>query len=1276
MSLEQPIQNKNGPNASSENGNESSKLKIRFRVREPQLIVTQSAHVLPSPKFSSLSEYLNEFIYLDDGEHSKEQALESCKQQVALRRRINTLKSLGCFAKTQGLEHKKQPNPYKEPVFHDHLVSHAVHLAKIMHTKRHQHLSRAKKVSGLITAYFKKLSGADEKRIRDEEKRLKLLAKRTAWEIRKKWKVIEREVKRRQTERAEEAMRIAGKEHIAHIIEHSTQLLEARLEKKRPSSTHSIKSTETDEVDWDFLGKTPDNELSVEQLRLKYSNPNRIQFDNEDSEDTSDTYDDSDMSEEVVEDEEGTLDQGSTQYDSEDEGLTGSEDENDASDSLLALFSFEERSQMSSRTEEKDNAMTKEHEDAGVLVSKKETKIKQEPVEQQFAPMKRRLRSYTPVSPENEPTKRLKPSSVEEESKPAPQNEQENDSVDETVVIPRTFEHVNVPFLFRGQLREYQHYGLEWLAALHESRTNGILADEMGLGKTIQTIALLAYLACEKENWGPHLIIVPTSVMLNWEMEFKKFLPGFKILTYYGNPQERKEKRKGWYKPDTWHVCITSYQLVLQDHQPFRRKKWQYMILDEAHNIKNFRSQRWQALLNFNAEYRLLLTGTPLQNNLMELWSLMYFLMPAGVANSGVSFANLKDFQDWFSKPMDKIIEEGDQMDSEALMTVAKLHRILRPYLLRRLKSEVEKQMPGKYEHVIPCQLSKRQRFLYDDFITRAQTREILASGNFMSIINCLMQLRKVCNHPNLFEERPIVTSFAIRREAVVDMEIKDFLVRKRLLETDPGMTLDCSTLRLVRTDSEQFDSYVADDLYDLCANEGFNKQMTLLEMQIDNSTTLNYSSRATFSEYYANCRLREKLEKTKHKDYINRLRCDRRPIFGHKFLQLLTSLPKKCNAMEYNAKAVNHADYHLRSTNALRQCVLSLSDRAESMRSVFQLFACITPNVVVVDLPQLVCSPLRTYITPELILNNTPWHQICTRLAIAFPDRRLLQYDCGKLQKLDLLLREIVPAGHRVLIFTQMTRVLDILEQFLNIHGYRYLRLDGATKVEQRQLLTERFNQDERIPVFILSTRSGGLGINLTGADTVIFYDSDWNPQLDAQAQDRSHRIGQTRDVHIYRLISEYTVESNMLKRANQKRMLDKIVIQGGEFNTEWFKKADVLDLFDVETKPTANIQEGHDEESNWEAALAAAEDEEDVKAAQAAQHENALERNEFYDIPSAKGTASTPGSTISNDQSEGTESVADELNEDNEEEDDTVGHIDEYMILFLEREGTSDTW
>jgi helicase SRCAP len=261
-----------------------------------------------------------------------------------------------------------------------------------------------------------------------------------------------------------------------------------------------------------------------------------------------------------------------------------------------------------------------------------------------------------------------------------------------------------VPFLLKGSLRPYQLVGMDWLANMCDRRLNGILADEMGLGKTIQTIALLAHLACEKGNWGPHLVIVPTSVLLNWEMEFKKWCPALKILTYYGTTKERKEKRTGWTKFNTFHVCITSYKLAVQDHTVFKRKRWQYVILDEAHHIKNFESKRWQTLLGFNSRRRLLLMGTPLQNSLMELWSLLHFLMPN-------VFQSHQQFKEWFGKPVTEMVQGLKEKSREQIQRdqerVQRLHKVLRPFILRRLKNDVEKQMPKKIEHILPCHLSK-----------------------------------------------------------------------------------------------------------------------------------------------------------------------------------------------------------------------------------------------------------------------------------------------------------------------------------------------------------------------------------------------------------------------------------------------------------------------------------------------------------------------------------------------------------------------------------------
>jgi E1A-binding protein p400 len=256
----------------------------------------------------------------------------------------------------------------------------------------------------------------------------------------------------------------------------------------------------------------------------------------------------------------------------------------------------------------------------------------------------------------------------------------------------------------------------------------------MGLGKTIQTIALLAYLAVYRGLWGPHLIVVPTSCLINWELEFKRWCPAFKVLTYYGSAKARKALRTGWSKLNAFQVCITSYQLVVQDASAFRRKQWYYLILDEAHNIKNFKSQRWQTLLNFNTQRRLLLTGTPLQNNLMELWSLMHFLMP-------YIFRSRKEFSYWFSNPLTSMVEGNRGISNDIL---SRLHGIMRPFLLRRLKKDVAKQLPPKFEHIVMCKLSKRQAFLYEEFMSRSATRSLMSGGNYLGMMNILMQLRKV----------------------------------------------------------------------------------------------------------------------------------------------------------------------------------------------------------------------------------------------------------------------------------------------------------------------------------------------------------------------------------------------------------------------------------------------------------------------------------------------------------------------------------------------------
>ncbi|CAH8669868.1 unnamed protein product [Dicrocoelium dendriticum] len=935
------------------------------------------------------------------------------------------------------------------------------------------------------------------------------------------------------------------------------------------------------------------------------------------------------------------------------------------------------------------------------------------------------------------------------------------------ITQPSISSTVPVPFLLTGgTLREYQLVGLNWLATIYQKRLNGILADEMGLGKTIQTIALLAHLACEHGVWGPHLIVVPTSVILNWEIEFKRWCPGFKIITYFGHVKERKERRKGWTKTNAFHVCITSYRLAIQDSPVFRRKKWKYLILDEAQNIKNFKSQRWQTLLTFNSQRRLLLTGTPLQNSLMELWSLMHFLMPN-------IFQSHRDFQEWFASPLTGMIEGNSEYNEQL---VARLHKVLRPFLLRRLKADVERQMPKKFEHVIMCRLSRRQRFLYDDFMRLGSTKETLKSGHFLSVMNVLMQLRKVCNHPNLFETRPIISPFRVADyllssdlPALISSVSHPFLVlgpsanggpspiSSASAYTEPDLSwLDragtaarllgqtCNLAEMAR----DLPTFVAQRCRDLCARSNLITVIDTMDVVDDVSTKRksvdttrcidkldgvrnSFLSRNVIrtvqEERFGNFIIYPRLAQPvpvdpvivavsppsrpcntgmpksilrnrtseRHKRLavmarINERRCDiydrvsRTPHLGPPdfesplgpdLVHLVTRMTREpCASLGsrsvylglVNGWLACHRSLHWwpsrddaygrspvqsrveqaaclpvtrasfpesgsrlgpeaswatrwlwsQDCTALRMMLSHPADYLHDLDDLLKRFSFVVPLVIssgftphtscpkyrsqLVGQSQRIYSLLASSCLPAVCLpssgSDTPtsrgtrntlplsplsWlmpvqlHRIATACRIQFPDSRLIQYDCGKLQRLDLLLRELKAGAHRALIFTQMTRMLDILEQFLAYHGHRYLRLDGATKVEQRQVLMERFNQDNQIFVFILSTRSGGLGVNLTGADTVIFYDSDWNPTMDAQAQDRCHRIGQTRDVHIYRLISERTVEENILRKANQKRFLSDVAIEGGRFTTAFFKQNTISELFAEPTGLQDLVQE-----------------------------------------------------------------------------------------------------
>ncbi|CEP12838.1 hypothetical protein [Parasitella parasitica] len=1311
-------------------------------------------------QFETLDDYINSFVSIDENEDITPEACELLvEKERVLRQKINALKKREGYStpylKEIANRRPQQQNAHKHnpPLHHENLLSDMAAVSRNFHLNQKYKRAAARRCAKAVERYWENIRTHDDRIKREENKRIVRLAKWTSQQVKKKWKVVERVCEARLKEVFKEQQAQEGRRHLELILEHSEQMLNVRNEELRQQQQQKTQNNDDlwqddirDHVIEDDQDESEDDEaalqaleddqnMTVEELMAKYhsmreqeatdTETNATQLDEEEEEE-EDLESDMSLSVAATEDAEFAAASDAEDVPIEDDGQSEDDDEelnalNDDANLTVEQLMQKYNYGVGDDAEDEEDEQTKE---SGKRPLESDNMSVDDGDTEEHITKRRKLSSAS-VQEESTLAKLNDESVGADEEDSAHISQTTAPSSNNSTVSSSKF-NTPIPFLLRGTLREYQHVGLDWLASLYNNGLNGILADEMGLGKTIQTIALLAHLACEKQVWGPHLVVVPTSVILNWEMEFKKWLPGFKIMTYYGSPKQRREKRTGWSKDNAFHVCITSYQLVLQDQNMFRRKAWQYLILDEAHHIKNFRSQRWQVLLNFNSKRRLLLTGTPLQNNLMELWSLLYFLMPNGVSQDmPIGFANLKEFQEWFSHPVDRMIENNTQqqqqqqagMDEESRAAIQKLHTVLRPYLLRRLKADVERQMPEKHEHIVYCRLSKRQRYLYDDFMSRGKTKETLASGNFLSIINCLMQLRKVCNHPDLFEERPILTSFAMDDQIQFNGQCLETLVRK-YTSRQTRDKVNLGLLNLIITDANQnkvLSQAVANDTLRLEATKEIMSEIASHQKRISVAESRAVASPSHYQDLKKYAKYREMqmhihaASRWQMIHYVNRFRCAQRPLYDANLIALLS--PRTKYMFSHDPRQyLDHCD-------ALYQAVTSYKDRINSNVHIFELFGFVTPKVVL-SVHRKSTQPLLLQDEHQIQLlqsatsvENDIFHPIESRLSIAFSDKRLLQYDCGKLQKLDQLLRTLAAGGHRALIFTQMTRVLDVLETFLNMHGYRYLRLDGATKVEQRQAMTEHFNNDKRIMCFILSTRSGGLGINLTGADTVIFYDSDWNPSMDKQCQDRAHRIGQTRDVHIYRFVTEFTIEENIFKKANQKRMLDNVIIQEGGFTDDYFNKNEWWkDLPEVVGSGSAAASRNQSEKPiDYEQALLQAEDESDAAAAIAARKELHMDENEFDEnrqimSETASGPASpftpTMSSTPTRQASIGpyTEAAEDDVEpdmvlekqedvleekhsrpqsqpqSDQEQDDDDmqldVGHVDQYMLQFWERE------
>lgn len=733
---------------------------------------------------------------------------------------------------------------------------------------------------------------------------------------------------------------------------------------------------------------------------------------------------------------------------------------------------------------------------------------------------------------------------------------------------------VTQPKMLRCTLKEYQVKGLNWLANLYEQGINGILADEMGLGKTVQSISVLAYLAETHNIWGPYLVVTPASTLHNWQQEISKFVPEFKVLPYWGNAKDRKVLRKFWdrksvrYGKDApFHVLVTSYQLVVADAPYFLKMKWQYMILDEAQAIKSSQSSRWKSLLSFSCRNRLLLTGTPIQNSMQELWALLHFIMPS-------LFDSHDEFSDWFSKDIESHAQSNTQLNEQQLK---RLHVILKPFMLRRVKKNVQSELGDKLEIDIYCNLTNRQKKFYQMLKSQISIVDLLSTSsndeNNQSLMNLVMQFRKVCNHPDLFERADVQSSFVFGDFAETgsflrETELELSYSSKNHIRYDMPKQV-YNELLIPSNKSNVGSRNKIYEMFNIYSPENVIKEDTLdnfgwLKFVNESPSDLNQYSKQNVIERAISLREYSSV----NYDGVNRFNFfyddDQTYIPQNRRLLILQAENNNCmKSNSHNLRnlfSVQDKVYLDMYTSVLQPAAFPKATSAPvSLRCSNYTFnqdlnrvlfdekirSALVPLSLNTELDLMKAKvPVSDYPKSDMLppqLNNSYDYS-----NIRMPSMTRFITESGKLSKLDKLLDELKQNDHRVLVYFQMTKMMDLMEEFLTFRQHNYVRLDGSSKLEDRRDLVHDWQTKPEIFVFLLSTRAGGLGINLTAADTVIFYDSDWNPTIDSQAMDRAHRLGQTKQVTVYRLLTKGTIEERMRDRAKQKEQVQQVVMEG----------------------------------------------------------------------------------------------------------------------------------
>ncbi|GAA5893350.1 uncharacterized protein JCM6883_007639 [Sporobolomyces salmoneus] len=745
---------------------------------------------------------------------------------------------------------------------------------------------------------------------------------------------------------------------------------------------------------------------------------------------------------------------------------------------------------------------------------------------------------------------------------------------------------VTQPKMLAATLKEYQLKGLNWLANLYEQGINGILADEMGLGKTVQSISLMAYLAEVHNIWGPFLVISPASTLHNWQQEITKFVPNLKALPYWGTTKDRAVLRKFWnrksirYDKDApFHVVVTSYQLAVVDEKYFNQVRWQYMVLDEAQAIKSSGSTRWKTLLGFRCRNRLLLTGTPIQNSMHELWALLHFIMPS-------LFDSHDEFSEWFSQGIEKKGDNKNEMNEHQLR---RLHMILKPFMLRRIKKNVQNELGDKIEIDLYCDLTPRQKVMYRTLRENISITDLVARASSLSdddsvkrLMNLIMQFRKVCNHPELFERADVTAPFAfaslnktasiIRDPEVLDVPyatrssieytIPKTMYREGGILNVPGSNSKAGsdTLYLDRLMNIWQPAYISQSLKENNSTFAFARGLKYSPAELYRAVSSHGAVRLGTALQRQNAALLDNL----HDLALEKDEAPSKPL-NLTILPSSSRIPRFRSANTLSLVSLGGVEEAYRNESPLTSqdarfyqdaavapaIEATCSDRSFSYENEAQRFDELS-KAAIFGIPPTSYENSATIerfeevlpgFSPQGFLGSSSITQMPLP-SMQVPQLQKLILDSGKLAKLDQLLTELKAGGHRCLIYFQMTRMIDLFEEYLAFRQHKYLRLDGSSTISERRDMVTDWQTKPELFIFLLSTRAGGLGINLTAADTVIFYDSDWNPSNDAQAMDRAHRLGQTKQVTVYRLITKDTVDERIVQLARNKKLVQDAVV------------------------------------------------------------------------------------------------------------------------------------